>query len=159
VQTTGIQPYKRTYHVQDVDWFSVVLQLVSLKNLQVINSSFSPFSFKQLPGLIIHKLVGHDEKETLKTIWYYIFSCKNICRIVESPSDLELGALTKWLASRCLSECLGRLLYIAPSSTALVRHLGVEKRRRASESACAKLRALRSQTDWHHRVIMSGSPL
>ncbi len=27
------------------------------------------------------------------------------------PPDLEFGTLTKWLASRCQSECLGRLLY------------------------------------------------
>jgi hypothetical protein len=39
----------------------------------------------------------------------------NLC-----PPDQELGALTKWLASGDASLSLGRLLYITPSSTALV---------------------------------------
>ncbi len=54
--------------------------------------------------------------------------CTGFCRTGDSnwcPLDLELGALTKWLAS----ECLGRLL------SSGVLHLGVEKCRRASESA------------------------
>ncbi len=74
-----------TYHVQDVDWFSVVLQLVSLKNLQVTISAFSPFSFRQLLGLFIQRFVVQEEKETLKTICSYIFSCKNMCKILTIP--------------------------------------------------------------------------
>ena len=85
--TTSIQLYKRTYHVQDVDWFSVVLQLVSLKNLQVINSSFSPFSFKQFPGFIIHRFVVQEEKETSKTLFDLIYfrARIHICRILMTP--------------------------------------------------------------------------
>jgi hypothetical protein len=34
-----------------------------------------------------------------------------------------IGALTKWLASRCQSECFGRLLYSDPSSTVLILYM------------------------------------
>jgi hypothetical protein len=47
------------------------------------------------------------------------------------PSDHELSALTKRLASRALVVSLGRLLYKAPSSGSLVLvlHLGIENYR------------------------------
>ncbi len=130
------------------------------------------------------------------------------------PPDLELGTLTKRLASRwySLSVSAGFCTYSSSLQYCIgVLHLGVEKWRRASESAgqvslpvraesvtqlcrairqvslpvraesvtqlcrairqvslpAAKLRALRSQTDWHDHVITpatcsditSGSPL
>jgi hypothetical protein len=57
------------------------------------------------------------------------------------PPDQELGALTKWLASRALVVSLCRLLNQALSSSALVMYLGIEnyrlRWRRASDmSSC-----------------------
>ncbi len=43
--------------------------------------------------------------------------------------DHELSTLTKWLASRALVVSPGRLLYKAPSRTALVLHLVIENYR------------------------------
>ncbi len=43
-----------------------------------------------------------------------IVSAPNSCHTGDPnscPPDLELGALTKWLASQFKSECLGRLFY------------------------------------------------
>ncbi len=53
--------------------------------------------------------------------FHFLVSTPNSRRIGNSktcPQDLKLGALTKWLASRCQLKCLGRLLYnIYPQSS------------------------------------------
>ncbi len=68
---------------------------------------------------------------------FYVITYQNRYRIefmstqgirIHAP-DQELGALTKWLASQALVVSLGRLLYKAPSRSALVLHLGIENYR------------------------------
>ncbi len=66
--------------------------------------------------------VAVDLQKDPKGLSTFLVSAPSSCHTGYSnscPPDLELGALIKWLASRCQSECLGRLLYIAPSSTAM----------------------------------------
>jgi hypothetical protein len=57
-----------------------------------------------------------------------IFRFLTTCRGFNlTSSRLGVGALTKCVACR-MDACLilGRLLYIAPSSTALILHMGIE---------------------------------
>ncbi len=58
---------------------------------------------------------GHHCRKTWpQGSFHFLVSAPSSCHTGDSnsyPPDLKLGALTKWLASRCWSECLGRLLY------------------------------------------------
>ncbi len=89
--------------------------------------------------------------------------------------------MSSGLGDRCFDQmasqpdaslCLGSPLYISPSSTTLVLHLGIEKyrllQRRASESAIDMLSCLHCATTARHIVciiirrrdlILSGSPI
>ncbi len=95
------------------------------------------------------------------------------------PADQDLGALTTMASWPGAKLSLGRLLYIAPSSTASVLHFGIEKYRLpwcrlsgkwvAKQMSLpvthAKLRAFRSRSQTvsvlhvKHDMIMSGSTL
>jgi hypothetical protein len=54
------------------------------------------------------------KKDLTSTVFQFLVSAQSSFRIGDlnsCPSDLELGALTKWLASRSYYDCLGRIFY------------------------------------------------
>ncbi len=75
-------------------------------------------------GYLVFKVTSILEKDLTQRVFPLLVRAPSSPRIGYSyscpPPDLKLGALTKWLASRCWSECFGRLLYkltFDPSAT------------------------------------------
>ncbi len=79
----------------------------------------------------MHNLM-YVQKDLTPRVFPFLVSAQSSRHIGDSkscPPELELSTLTKWLASQCQSVGLGTLLYRAPSSTAMVLHMGLVQQR------------------------------